>query len=73
MSQNSGRAPARAMVPAVAKNVNGLVITPSPGADAERHEREQQRVGARGDADAEAALAVGGHRRLELLDRRTRG
>ena len=30
MSQNSGRAPARAMVPAVAKNVNGLVITSSP-------------------------------------------
>ena len=31
MSQNSGRAPARAMVPAVAKKVNGLVITASPG------------------------------------------
>ena len=30
MSQNTGRAPARAMVPAVAKNVNGLVMTSSP-------------------------------------------
>ena len=30
MSQKSGRAPARAMVPAVAKNVNGLVMTSSP-------------------------------------------
>ena len=33
MSQNSGRAPARAMVPAVAKKVKGLVMTASPGAD----------------------------------------
>ncbi len=31
MSQNNGRAPVRAMVPAVAKNVNGLVMTASPG------------------------------------------
>ena len=31
MSQNSGRAPARAIVPAVAKKVNGLVMTASPG------------------------------------------
>ena len=31
MSQKSGRAPTRAMVPAVAKNVKGLVITASPG------------------------------------------
>jgi hypothetical protein len=30
MSQNTGRAPARAMVPAVAKNVKGEVITSSP-------------------------------------------
>ena len=30
MSQNSGRAPLRAIVPAVAKNVNGLVMTSSP-------------------------------------------
>ena len=30
MSQNTGRAPKRAMVPAVAKNVNGEVITSSP-------------------------------------------
>ena len=30
MSQNTGRAPVRAMVPAVAKNVNGEVITSSP-------------------------------------------
>jgi hypothetical protein len=31
MSQNVGRAPVRAMVPAVAKNVNGVVMTSSPG------------------------------------------
>jgi hypothetical protein len=31
MSQNSGRAPVRAIVPAVAKKVKGLVITASPG------------------------------------------
>jgi len=31
MSQKSGRAPLRAMVPAVAKNVKGLVMTASPG------------------------------------------
>jgi len=30
MSQNTGRAPLRAIVPAVAKNVNGEVITSSP-------------------------------------------
>src|ERR1039457_3681595 len=31
MSQNIGRAPLRATVPAVAKNVDGVVITSSPG------------------------------------------
>ena len=58
MSQNTGRAPARAMVPAVAKNVNGEVMTSSPGADFERHQRQQQRIGARGHADADRRAAV---------------
>ena len=39
-------------MPPVAKNVYGVVMTSSPGPDAERHQREQQRVGARGHADA---------------------
>ena len=36
--------------------------------DVERHEREQQCIGARGDADAVTALAVAGERGLERLD-----
>ena len=31
MSTNTGLAPSRAMAPAVAKKVNGVVITSSPG------------------------------------------
>ncbi len=66
ISQNVGRAPVRAIVPAVAKNVNGLVMTSSPGADVERHQGDEQRVGSGGNADAEAALAVGGYAGFEL-------
>ena len=73
MSQNTGRAPARAIVPAVAKNVYGLVMTSSPGADVERHERDEQRIGARGDADAELALEYCGDRRFERLHLAARG
>ena len=58
MSQNTGRAPTRAIVPAVAKKVNGEVITSSPGADPEGHQREQQRIGAGGHADAGRRAAV---------------
>ena len=58
MSQNTGRAPTRAMVPAVAKNVNGEVMTSSPGADSERHQRQQERIRARRDADPGRGPAV---------------
>jgi len=49
------------MVPAVAKKVNGEVMT----ADAESHERQQQRIGAGGDADALCCTAVPGDFRLQ--------
>ncbi len=39
-----------------------------PGPDLERHQRQQQCVGAGGDAHAESALAVGGDILLELGD-----
>ena len=68
MSTNTGRAPARAIVPAVAKKVNGLVMTSSPATDVERHERDQQGVGAGGDADAELAARVRRRRSFERLD-----
>ncbi len=68
MSQNIGRAPVRAMVPAVAKKVYGLVMTSCPATDVQRHQRQQQRIRARGDADAELALAVGRDVLLELRD-----
>src|SRR5512140_2711457 len=36
------------------------------GSDVQRHEGEQQGIGPRGHPESEPALAVGGHRRLEL-------
>jgi len=42
-----------------------------PDADAERHEGEQQRIGAGGHADAAMALAVARDTRLELMHRRS--
>ena len=47
MSQNTGRAPVRAMVPAVAKKVKGEVMTSSPAPMPRDHQRQQQRIGAR--------------------------
>ena len=44
-------------------------MTASPATDLQRHQRQQQRIGARGHTDAEPAPAIGGHARLELLDR----
>ncbi len=61
ISQNTGRAPARAMVPAVAKKVKGSGDDLVAGPDLERHEGEQQRIGAGGDADAGRRRAVAGN------------
>ena len=69
MSQNSGRAPGARDGAGGGEERERAGDDLIAGADLERHEREQQRIGARGDADAVAALAVGGDGRLELLDR----
>ena len=47
MSTNTGVAPSSTIISAVAAKVNGVVMTSSPGLDAERHQRDQQRLGAR--------------------------
>ena len=51
------------MQPAVAKNENVLVIDLVARADAERHQRRQQRVGARRDGDGVRDAEVGGELR----------
>ena len=66
ISQNSGRAPVRAIVPAVAKKLIRCGDNLIAGADAERHQRQQQGIGTGGHADRLAAAAVGGGRALEL-------
>ena len=43
------------------------------GADVERHQRDQQRIGAGRDADAELAARVGSSRRFECLHFRAPG
>ena len=69
MSRYTGRAPTRAIVPPVAKNVYGDVMTSSPGAEVVGHQRDQERVGARRQPDAVLRAAIRGDLRLELLDR----
>ena len=74
MSQNTGVAPRRAIASAVAKNVNAGQMTSSPGPDAERVEREHERVGAVRDADRRRSTPRYGRRfALERLDVRARG
>ena len=68
MSTSRGVAPSRAMQPAVAKNEYVLVMTSSPGADAERHHRDEQRVGSRRDADGVGDAERIGQLALERLD-----
>ena len=48
MSTNTGFAPSSTIISAVAAKVNGVVITSSPGFRSERHQRDQQRLGAAG-------------------------
>ena len=71
MSTKTGLAPVRAMAPAVAKNVYGVVITSSPGADALGHQAHQQGVAAGGDRDGMRAAAVGRQLRFALGHRGT--
>jgi hypothetical protein len=51
MSTNTGRAPTRAIEPAVAKNENGVVTTSSPGPTSEGHQGGKKRIRARRHAD----------------------
>ncbi len=66
ISQNTGRAPVRAMVPAVAKKVKGEVMTSSPGPYAQRHQGEQQRIGAGGHPDTGRGPAIAGNFLLQI-------
>ena len=61
------------MALAVAKKLNGVVRTRAPLPTPERHQREDQRIGARSHADGVRDAAVGCHRRLEALEVRTQG
>ena len=51
MSTNTGRAPTRAIEPAVAKNENGVVTTSSPGPTSRAIKRGKERIGARRNAN----------------------
>ena len=68
MSTSTGFAPRRAMAPAVAKNEYVDVTTSSPALDIERHQREQQRVGARRHRDGVAHAEHPRHLFLERGD-----
>ena len=70
MSMKMGRAPTRQMAPAVAKKVNGVVMTSSPPTDAQPHERREQRIGPAGHADRVTAPAQPGDRGFKLAHRR---
>ena len=60
MSTKTGLAPVRAMAPAVAKKVYGVVITSSPGPMSLGHQADQQGVAAGGNGDGVGAAAVRG-------------
>ena len=72
ISQKTGLAPARAIVPAVAKKVNGLVMTSSPGPISRAISARSSSISPGGDTDAVFALAIGGDARLQLFDRRAK-
>ncbi len=68
MSTNTGlRRPARSSRRVAAK-VNGVVMTSSPGFRSERHQRDQQRLGAAGHGDAVPGAGALGQPLLELGD-----
>ena len=73
MSTNTGRAPTRAMVPGGGEEGVRAGDDFIARADVERHERDQQRIGARGDADAELAARIRRGRGFERLHLRARG
>ena len=64
----AGVAPTRLTASAVAMNELAGTMTSSPRPDAQRAQREHERLGARGDADRVLGLAVGGEVVLERLD-----
>ena len=66
MSTNTGVAPTLWIVPAVAKKVNGVVITSSPRPTSSARMREQDRVGAVRAADGVPRVRQLGDRRFEL-------
>ena len=71
-SANTGVAPVCTITFAVAGQVSDVVITSSPGPDAERDEREVQCGGARRDGEDVLRLEVLAHPRLELGGARPR-
>ena len=71
MSTNTGVAPTRAMHPAVAKNVNGVVITSSPGPIPSAIKATIKRVRAARHADRVLRPDVVGHLALERDHLRT--
>ena len=70
MSQKNGRAPSRAIDAGRREERERRRDDLVAGADVERHQREQQRIGARRQAEAVLRLRVRGDLRLELGDSR---
>ena len=66
MSTKTGVPPALWIAPAVAKKVNGVVMTSSPGLQIQRPERQQQRIGPAGAADGVPGVREPGDFGLEL-------
>ena len=60
MSTNTGTPPSSTIISAVAAKVNGVVIDLVAGLQAERHQRDQQRLGAARDGDAVLRAGVRG-------------
>ena len=73
MSANSGRAPTRTMVLAVAKKLKGVVMTALPGPTPSAPSASASASVPDADPDRVRHAAVRGHRRLEALDVRARG
>jgi hypothetical protein len=71
MSQKNGRAPSRATTPAVAKNVNGVVMTSSPGPMSSAMSASRSASVPERQAEAVLRLRVRRDLRFELRDART--
>ena len=69
-STKTGVAPSSTIISAVATKVKGVVITSSPGFDAERHQAISSASVPRGDGDAVVGAGIGGEPLLQLGDLR---